>query len=149
MSEIILPNAGIITPGMYAIPEVPQISEKEVENIPVEDRAKQLPEPKGWMILAAVIDVPETFEGSNIIRAEATRKSDEMTSPVLYVMQLGPEAYLDEKKFPSGPRCKEGDFILTRPYAGTRVKIHGKEFRLLNDDQVEATVQDPRGISRA
>jgi co-chaperonin GroES (HSP10) len=149
MSEIILPNAGIITPGMYAIPEVEQISEKQVEDIPIEDRAKQLPEPKGWMILAAVIDVPETFEGSSIIRAEATRKSDELTSPVLYVMQLGPEAYQDEKKFPSGPRCKEGDFILTRPYAGTRVKIHGKEFRLLNDDQVEATVQDPRGISRA
>lgn len=149
MSEIILPDSNIITPGMYAIPEVQQISEKEVENIPVEDRAKQLPTPQGWMILAAVIDVPETFEGSNIIRAEATRKSDEMTSPVLFVMELGPEAYIDEKKFPSGPRCKKGDFILTRPYAGTRVKIHGKEFRLLNDDQVEATVQDPRGISRA
>lgn len=143
MSDIIL------QPGMYAIPEVNQISEKEVENIPVEERAHQLPEPKGWMLLAAVIDVPETFEGSSIIRAEATRKSDEMTSPVLFVMKVGPEAYKDEKKFPSGPRCKEGDFILTRPYAGTRVKIHGKEFRLLNDDQVEATVQDPRGISRA
>lgn len=139
----------ILQPGMYAIPEVNQISEKEVENIPIEERAHQLPEPKGWMLLAAVIDVPETFEGSNIIRAEATRKSDEMTSPVLFVMKVGPEAYKDEKKFPSGPRCKEGDFILTRPYAGTRVKIHGKEFRLLNDDQVEATVQDPRGISRA
>jgi co-chaperonin GroES (HSP10) len=139
----------ILQPGMYAIPEVPQISEKEVENIPIEERAHQLPEPKGWMLLAAVIDVPETFEGSSIIRAEATRKSDEMTSPVLFVMKVGPEAYKDEKKFPSGPRCKEGDFILTRPYAGTRVKIHGKEFRLLNDDQVEATVQDPRGISRA
>lgn len=149
MSEIILPDSNIITPGMYAIPEVQQISEKEVENIPVEDRAKQLPEPKGWMILAAVIDVPETFEGSNIIRAEATRKSDELTSPVLFVMALGPEAYKDETKFPSGPRCAQGDFILTRPYAGSRVKIHGKEFRLLNDDQVEATVQDPRGISRA
>lgn len=149
MSEIILPNEGILTPGMYAIPEVEQISEKQVEDIPVEERARQLPEPKGWMILAAVIDVPETFEGSSIIRAEATRKSDELTSPVLYVMSLGAEAYMDEKKFPSGPRCKEGDFILTRPYAGTRVKIHGKEFRLLNDDQVEATVQDPRGISRA
>jgi co-chaperonin GroES (HSP10) len=139
----------ILQPGMYAIPEVNQISEKEVENIPIEERAHQLPEPKGWMLLAAVIDVPETFEGSSIIRAEATRKSDEMTSPVLFVMKVGPEAYKDEKKFPSGPRCKEGDFILTRPYAGTRVKIHGKEFRLLNDDQVEATVQDPRGISRA
>jgi co-chaperonin GroES (HSP10) len=143
MSELTL------EPGMYAIPEVTPISEAEVEQIPIEDRARQLPEPKGWMLLAAVIDVPETFEGSNILRAEATRKSDELTSPVLFVMNLGPEAYKDESKFPSGPRCKEGDFILTRPYAGTRVKIHGKEFRLLNDDQVEATVQDPRGITRA
>ena len=67
MSELTL------EPGMYAIPDVPAISEKEVENIPFEDRAKQLPNPKGWMLLAAVIDVPETFEGSNIIRAEATR----------------------------------------------------------------------------
>lgn len=143
MSDLILP------PGIYAIPEVDQISEKEVENIPVEERAKQLPTPQGYMILAAVIDVPDTFEGSNILRAEATRKTDELTSPVLFVMALGPEAYKDESKFPSGPRCKNGDFILTRPYAGTRVKIHGKEFRLLNDDQVEATVEDPRGISRA
>jgi co-chaperonin GroES (HSP10) len=143
MSEIILPP-GIITP-----PTVEPISAKQVENIPVEDRAKQLPEPKGWMILAAVIDTPETFEGSSIIKVEKTRQTDEMTSPVLFVMKVGPEAYKDETKFPSGPRCKEGDFILTRPYAGTRVKIHGKEFRLLNDDQVEATVEDPRGISRA
>ena len=143
MSELTL------EPGMYAIPVVPAISEKEVEDIPIEDRAKQLPTPQGWMLLAAVIDVPETFEGSSIIRAEATRKVDEMTSPVLYVICLGPECYKDETKFPSGPRCKAGDLILTRPYAGTRVKIHGKEFRLLNDDQVEATVQDPRGISRA
>ena len=143
MSELILPP-GIITP-----PTVEPISAKQVENIPVEDRAKQLPEPKGWMILAAVIDTPDTFEGSSIIKAEKTRQTDELTSPVLFVMKLGPEAYKDESKFPSGPRCKEGDFILTRPYAGTRVKIHGKEFRLLNDDQVEATVEDPRGISRA
>jgi len=143
MSDLILPP-GIITP-----PTVEPISAKQVENIPVEERAKQLPEPKGWMILAAVIDTPETFEGSTIIKVEKTRQTDEMTSPVLFVMKVGPEAYKDETKFPSGPRCKEGDFILTRPYAGTRVKIHGKEFRLLNDDQVEATVEDPRGISRA
>ena len=143
MSDLILPP-GIITP-----PTVEPISAAQVENIPVEERAKQLPEPKGWMILAAVIDTPETFEGSTIIKVEKTRQTDEMTSPVLFVMKVGPEAYKDETKFPSGPRCKEGDFILTRPYAGTRVKIHGKEFRLLNDDQVEATVEDPRGISRA
>ena len=143
MSELILP------PGLIVPPTVEPISAKQVENIPVEDRAKQLPEPKGWMVLAAVIDTPDTFEGSTIIKAEKTRQTDELTSPVLFVMKLGPEAYKDETKFPSGPRCKEGDFILTRPYAGTRVKIHGKEFRLLNDDQIEATVEDPRGISRA
>lgn len=135
-----------LEPGIFAIP---QVTEAKIEDIPIEERARQLPEPKGWMLLAAVIEVPDTFEGTSIVRAEVTRKSDELTSPVLYVMALGPECYKDETKFPSGPRCKEGDFILTRPYAGTRVKIHGKEFRLLNDDQVEATVQDPRGISRA
>jgi co-chaperonin GroES (HSP10) len=143
MSDLILP------PGMYVPPTVENISAKQAEELPAEDRAKQLPEPKGYMILAAVIDTPDTFEGSSIIKAEKTRQTDELTSPVLFVMSLGPEAYKDETKFPSGPRCKEGDFILTRPYAGTRVKIHNKEFRLLNDDQVEATVQDPRGISRA
>jgi co-chaperonin GroES (HSP10) len=52
-------------------------------------------------------------------------------------------------KFPNGPWCKEGDFVITRAYAGTRFKIHGREFRLINDDQVEAVVQDPRGITRA
>ena len=71
------------------------------------------------------------------------------TTPVLFVLKLGPDAYKDERKFPNGPWCKAGDFILTRPMAGSRVKIHGREFRLINDDSVEAVVDDPRGISRA
>ena len=61
---------------------------------------------------------------------------------------MGPDCYKDEKRFPTGPWCKEGDFVLMRSYSGTRIKIHGKEFRLINDDTPEAVVQDPRGIKR-
>jgi hypothetical protein len=56
---------------------------------------------------------------------------------------------IDTTKFPNGAWCKEGDFILVRTYSGTRFKIFGKEFRLINDDQVDAVVQDPRGLTRA
>jgi co-chaperonin GroES (HSP10) len=107
----------------------------------------QLPEPKGYFVLCALVDASETFE-SGLIKSSDTRKMEEISSPVLFVLKMGPEAYQDADKFPSGARCKEGDFVITRPYAGSRVKIYGKEFRLIADDQVEAVVDDPRGISR-
>ena len=78
-----------------------------------------------------------------------TMHYEELLSPVLFVVKVGPDAYKDEKRFPNGPSCKVGDFVLVRPNTGTRIKIHGKEFRIINDDSVEAVVQDPRGISRA
>lgn len=112
------------------------------------ERAKQLPEPKGFHILCAVPQVEEEFEGG-IIKADDTKKIEEQTTVVLFVVKLGDTAYKDESRFPTGPWCKEGDFVLTRPYSGTRVVIHGREFRLINDDTVEAVVQDPRGIRRA
>ena len=139
MSEIVLPE------GIYA---PPTLQKAEVENIPIEERGKQLPVPKGPYLLCALVDTDDTFEGSEIIKSDQTKKIEEVTSPVLFVMKLGPEAYQDKDRFPTGPRCKQGDFIITRPYAGTRVKIHGREFRLIFDDMVEATVEDPRGISR-
>ena len=135
----------ILPPGSFAPPTIQKV---EAENIPLEERGKQLPEPKGWKVLCAVVETDETFEGSSLVKTGATRQAEEVSSPVLFVMKLGPDAYKDETKFPSGAYCKEGDFIITRPYAGTRVKIHGREFRLINDDMVDATVEDPRGISR-
>jgi len=74
---------------------------------------------------------------------------EEQTTVVLFVAALGPDAYKDEKRFPSGPWCQKGDFVVVRAYAGTRLKIHGTEWRLINDDSVEAVVEDPRGIGRA
>ena len=76
-------------------------------------------------------------------------RQEEHGTTVLFVLRIGPDAYKDKEKFPSGPWCKEGDFILVRTYTGTRVKIFGKEFRVINDDQVDCVVQDPRGITRA
>ena len=111
-------------------------------------KAKLLPEPKGYRILCAVPHVEEEYEGG-IIKAEDTKKVEEQTTVVLFVVKLGNLAYKDETRFPTGAWCKEGDFVLTRPYSGTRVVIHGREFRIINDDTVEAVVQDPRGIHRA
>jgi co-chaperonin GroES (HSP10) len=111
-------------------------------------KAKQLPEPSGYRILCAIPDAEEKTAGG-IYKADTTLQFEELTTPVLFVLKVGPDAFKDASRFPSGPWCKEGDFILTRPHAGSRVKIHGREFRIINDDSVEAVVEDPRGITRA
>ena len=113
-----------------------------------EEKARQLPEPTGYHILLALPEAEEKYE-SGLIKADETRRFEEVLATVFFVVKLGPDCYKDEKKFPNGPWCKQGDFILARPNSGTRLKIHGKEFRLINDDTVEAVVQDPRGIRRA
>jgi co-chaperonin GroES (HSP10) len=113
-----------------------------------ERKAKQVPEPKTFHILAVVPDAEDQFE-SGLVKAETTIHYEEVLTSVLFVMKLGPDAYKDEKRFPSGPSCKEGDFVIVRPNSGTRLKIHGREFRIINDDSIEAVVEDPRGISRA
>jgi co-chaperonin GroES (HSP10) len=113
-----------------------------------DDKGKQLPEPVGYHILVALPEAEEKYE-SGIIKSDETRRFEEVLATVFFVVKLGPDAYKDEGKFPSGPWCKQGDFILARPNSGTRLKIHGREFRLINDDTVEAVVDDPRGISRA
>jgi co-chaperonin GroES (HSP10) len=112
-----------------------------------EEKAKQLPQPSGYRILCAIPEVEGKFE-SGIVKADITLQHEELLTTVLFVVKLGPDCFKDEKRFPSGPWCKEGDFILVRPHAGTRLKIHGQEFRIINDDSVEGIVQDPRGISR-
>ena len=112
------------------------------------EKAKLLPEPKGFRILCAVPNVEEEYEGG-IVKAQDTVRVEEQTTVVLFVIKMGDLAYKDKDRFPTGPWCKEGDFVLTRPYSGTRVVIHGREFRIINDDTVEAVVEDPRGIRRA
>jgi co-chaperonin GroES (HSP10) len=113
-----------------------------------DEKARQLPEPAGYHILVALPEAEEKYD-SGLIKADETRRYEEVLSTVFFVVALGPDCYKDPEKFPTGPWCKKGDFVLARPNSGTRLKIHGREFRLINDDSVEAVVQDPRGISRA
>jgi len=108
----------------------------------------KLPEPSGYRLLIAVPEISEKTEGG-VFMPEQLKKAEETASIVGFVVKAGPEAYTDVNKFPSGPWCKEGDFVIFRSYSGTRFKVLGKEFRLINDDTVEAVVEDPRGYSRA
>jgi co-chaperonin GroES (HSP10) len=113
-----------------------------------EDKAKQLPEPSTFHILTVLPEIDEEYE-SGLVKAGTTMHYEEVLSPVLFVVKIGPDAYKDKSRFPSGPSCKVGDFVVVRPNTGTRLKIHNKEFRIINDDSVEAVVEDPRGIARA
>ena len=113
-----------------------------------EKTASQLPKPTGYKLLIALPDPEEKTEGG-IIKASQTLQAEEIGSIVGFVLEMGPDAYQSSERFPSGPYCKKGDWIMMRSYSGTRFKVHGKEFRLINDDSVEAVVEDPRAVVKA
>ena len=122
----------------------------KILNQPAEQKAKQMPDPAGFYLLCVVPEAMEEYADSEVglVKDAKTMYYEEVTTPVLFVVKIGPEAYQDKSRFPSGPRCKVGDFVIVRPNSGTRLKIHGREFRMINDDSVEGVVEDPRGISR-
>ena len=113
-----------------------------------EEKARQVPDPVTFNRLCMLPKAEEELGASGLIKTATMMYQEELLSSVLFVAKVGPDAYKDEKRFPSGPSCKVGDFILVRPNTGTRMKIHGTEWRLISDDSVEAVVQDPRGIQR-
>ena len=136
MSEILIGQNPDKPEQSTVLPDTPEL------------KARQLPQPSGYHMLCAIPEIDGTYE-SGILKADATVSYEERLTTVLFVVSLGPDCYGDTKKFPSGPWCKQGDFVIVRPNAGTRLLIHGREFRLINDDSVESVVQDPRGIKRA
>ena len=131
--------------------DVSAVDLSSILNKDAEEKAKQLPDPAGFMLLTVVPEAMEEYANSDVglIKDSKTMYYEEILTPVLFVVKIGPEAYQDKTRFPSGPRCKVGDFVIVRPNSGTRLKIHGREFRIINDDSVEGVVQDPRGITRA
>ena len=114
-----------------------------------EEKARQLPKPKGYKILVTLPPVEEEIGDTGLIKSAQSMYHEQLLTNVLFVVELGDMCYSDKDRFPSGPWCKKGDFVMCRANTGTRFKIHGTEFRLINDDSVEAVVQDPRGIRRA
>lgn len=135
---------------MSEVFEAQAIDLSRILNKAKEEKAKQLPKPQGYKILVTLPDVEEKFDDSEVglIKAGTTMHYEQLLTNVLFVVELGDMCYSDKERFPNGPWCKKGDFILCRANTGTRFKIHGREFRLINDDSVEAVVEDPRGISR-
>jgi len=144
MSEIILP------PGI-SLPKHIQPIDAPDESADDESKASSLPIPTGYKLLCIVPEIDEKIAGTSLdlVRDAATMRAEEHATTVLFVMRVGPDAYKDTAKFPTGPWCQAGDFVLVRTYTGTRFKVFGKEFRVLNDDQIECVVQDPRGYTRA
>jgi len=128
-------------------PDNPQVVGSYRPEATAEEKASQLPKPTGYHILCAIPEVEKTFD-SGLEKADITVHHEELLTTVLFVVDLGPDCYSDKAKYPSGPWCKKGDFVLVRPNSGSRLIIHGREFRMIYDDTVEAVVDDPRGIKR-
>ena len=120
----------------------------KILNKPKEEKARQLPKPQGYKILVTLPPVEEEIGDTGLIKSAQSMHYEQLLTNVLFVVDLGDMCYSDKERFPNGPWCKKGDFIMCRANTGTRFKIHGTEFRLINDDSVEAVVEDPRGIER-
>lgn len=108
---------------------------------------KALPKPCGFKLLLALPDVEETYNGM-LVKARETIQNEQITTVVALVLDVGPEAYADQTRFPSGPWCKPGDYVLIGPYKGQRFSVYGREYRILNDDSIEGVVPDPSGYRR-
>ena len=121
--------------------EVVQLTDSELE--------QQLPKPVGYRVLIALPEIEKTYGNTSVLKTDKEVHHDYIMSIMGLVIDMGKDAYGDKERFPDGAWCKEGDFVMFRANSGTRFKVAGKEYRLLNDDSIEAVVADPRGITRA
>ena len=112
-----------------------------------EELEAQLPKPVGYRVLIAMPEVEETFE-SALLKAAITKNHESVLSIIGLVLDMGEQAYSDVDRFSTGPWCKVGDYVMFRANTGTRFKVGGVEYRLMNDDSIEAIVADPRGVQR-
>jgi co-chaperonin GroES (HSP10) len=135
-------ESGIILP-----PSITPAPAPEAEHLTDEQFDAALPKPSGHKLLVALPQVDETYEGG-IIKVADTMHAESVTSPIALVVDMGPSAYKDLTRFPDGPWCKVGDYVILGPYKGNRFKLDGKEFRIINDDTVDGVCVDPRGYRR-
>lgn len=117
------------------------------ERLTDEQFEQALPVPVGHKLLLALPDVEETHNGI-LVKTKETIQNETVTSVVALVLDMGPDAYKDSSRFPSGPWCEVGNYVLIGPYKGQRFSLNGREFRIINDDCVEGVVKDPRGYRR-
>lgn len=126
----------------------PAIAGYDDSDVEIDASPSQLPVPTGYRMLVIPKEVKEATEGG-IYLPDERRDKESDASVVFCVLAIGPDAYKDTKKFPGGPWCKEGDWVILPSYAGTKILVHGQEFRIINDDTVHAVIDDPRAVARA
>ena len=122
-----------------------KIAEHEAKKAPEETSLERLPNPTGWRLLVMPFKVKEETKGGIII-AQETLDRARVATQVGYVLKMGDLCYKDEDKYPTGPWCKIGDWVVFACYAGSRIEIEGGEVRLLNEDEILATVKDPEDL---
>jgi co-chaperonin GroES (HSP10) len=122
---------------------------EEQTAVPEEVVEAQMPKPVGYRLLIALPQIEETFNELGIVKAERTMYEEQLMTVTGVVLDMGEQAYADKERFPNGPWCKQGDFVVFRANSGTRIRVNGVEYRLMNDDSIEAVVADPRGLTRA
>jgi len=114
-----------------------------------EQLEEMLPLPVGYRVLIALPQVKETFDDTDLVKSSQTLHEEHVMSIIGLVVDIGSQAYADKDRFPTGAWCKVGDYVMFRANSGTRFKVADTEYRLMNDDSIEAVVQNPYGISRA
>ena len=127
------------------------MSEQAIDQTVLTDKEidAQLPKPVGYRVLVALPQQKDTYEGSNILKTDTAKRLDHIMSIMGLVMDMGDQAYADKERFPTGAWCKQGDYVMFRANTGTRFTVNGLEYRLMNDDSIEAVIADPTGIKRA
>ena len=120
----------------------------EAEAVTEEQLEDMLPLPAGYRVLIALPQVKETFDTTDLLKASQTRYEEHIMSIIGMVVDMGSQAYADKDRFPTGAWCKQGDYVMFRANSGTRFRIGGTEYRLMNDDSIEAIVPDPTAILR-
>jgi co-chaperonin GroES (HSP10) len=123
-------------------------TEEVTREVSQEEMEALIPKPVGYRVLIALPNIEETFSGG-IVKAAKTLHEEYILSTIGVVLDMGEQAYSDKDRFPTGPWCKAGDFVMFRANTGTRFKVGAQEYRLMNDDSIEAVVNDPSGITRA
>ena len=128
------------TADAFAVAEARKDHDEQVSNI-----REHLPQATGWRVIVLPYRGARKTKGG-IELADQTLERQQLTTTCAYVLSVGPLAYKDEAKFPTGAWCKEGDWIIFGRYAGARMAIDGGEIRILNDDEILATIKDPEDI---
>jgi len=123
-----------------------KIEEQQAQEVVLEE---QIPKPVGYRILIALPNIEETYGESGLLKSEKTMRDEYILSMIGLVLDMGEQAYSDTDRFPTGPWCERGNYVMFRANSGTRFRVGKQEYRLINDDSVEAVVDDPSKVTRA